>query len=86
MLQTDAKAKALLEKWKIPMPNQGLSDEEVKQYLAYFKWTDENLQPKGASQPQPAKPGTSLPPGKTPSGMPGMAMPSQPSGTMAPHK
>jgi nitrite reductase (NO-forming) len=86
MLQTDAKAKALLEKWKIPMPNQGLSDEEVKQYLAYFKWADENLQPKGASQPQPAKPGTSLPPGKTPSGMPGMAMPSQPSGTMAPHK
>jgi nitrite reductase (NO-forming) len=86
MLQTDAKAKAMLEKWKIPMPNQGLSDEEVKQYLAYFKWADENLQPKGASQPQPAKPGTSLPPGKTPSGMPGMAMPSQPSGTMAPHK
>jgi nitrite reductase (NO-forming) len=86
MLQTDAKAKALLEKWKIPMPNQGLSDEEVKQYLAYFKWADDNLQPKGASQPQPAKPGTSLPPGKTPSGMPGMVMPSQPSGTMAPHK
>ena len=85
MLQTDAKAKAMLEKWKVPMPNQGLSDEEVKQYLAYFKWADENLQPRGASQPQPSKPGTSLPPGRTPSGMPGMA-PSQPSGTMAPHK
>ena len=68
MLQTDAKAKALLDKWKVPMPNQGLSDEEVKQYLAYFKWADQNLQPKGASQPQPAAPGTSLPPGKTPSG------------------
>jgi hypothetical protein len=30
-------AKALLDKRKIPMPNQGLSDEEIKQYLAYFK-------------------------------------------------
>jgi nitrite reductase (NO-forming) len=43
MLQTDAKAKAMLEKWKIPMPNQGLSDEEVKHYLAYFKWADQNV-------------------------------------------
>jgi len=45
MLQTDAAAKALLDKWKIPMPNQGLSDEEIKQYLAYFKWADQNLPP-----------------------------------------
>jgi hypothetical protein len=29
MLATDATAKALLDKWKIPMPNQGLSDEEI---------------------------------------------------------
>ena len=72
MLQTDAAAKALLDKWKIPMPNQGLGDEEIKQYIAYFKWADQNLQPKGSSQPQAAAPGTTLPPGQTPSGMPGM--------------
>jgi nitrite reductase (NO-forming) len=72
MLQSDPTAKAMLDKWKIPMPNQGLSDEEVKQYIAYFKWADQNLQPKGSSQPQAAAPGTSLPPGQTPSGMPGM--------------
>ncbi len=43
MMQTDAKAKAMLEKWKIPMPNQGLSDDEIKQYIAYFKWADQNV-------------------------------------------
>ena len=43
MLQSDATAKALLEKWKLPMPNQGLSDEEIKQYIAYFKWADKTL-------------------------------------------
>ena len=43
MLQTDAKAKAMLLKWKIPMPNQGLSDDEIKQYIAYFKWADQNV-------------------------------------------
>lgn len=43
MMKTDAKAKAMLEKWKIAMPNQGLSDEEIKQYLAYFKWADANV-------------------------------------------
>jgi nitrite reductase (NO-forming) len=43
MVLTDAKAKAMLEKWKIPMPNQGLSDAEIKQYLAYFKWADANV-------------------------------------------
>jgi len=49
MLQTDATAKALLEKWKIPMPNQGLSDQDVKAYLAYFKWADQNLQPRAGA-------------------------------------
>jgi nitrite reductase (NO-forming) len=43
MMKTDPKAKAMLEKWKIPMPNQGLSDAEIKQYLAYFKWADQNV-------------------------------------------
>ena len=56
MLQADPKAKALLEKWKVPMPNQGLSDEEIKQYLAYFKWADQNLQPQGKTQPQASTP------------------------------
>jgi nitrite reductase (NO-forming) len=41
MLQSDASAKALLDKWKFPMPNQGLSDADIKQFIAYFKWADE---------------------------------------------
>ena len=41
MLQTDADAKAMLKEYNnIPMPNQGLSDAEIKQYLAYFHWID----------------------------------------------
>ena len=41
MLQTDADAKAMLKEYNnIPMPNQGLSDAEVAQYLAYFHWID----------------------------------------------
>jgi nitrite reductase (NO-forming) len=70
MLQTDAQAKAMLEQWKVPMPNQNLSDTEVKQYIAYFKWADQNLQPRGKTQPQPAAPGAALPPSQTKSAMP----------------
>jgi len=70
MLQSDAHAKAQLEKYKLPMPNQGLSDEEIKQYIAYFKWADQNLQPKGSAQPQPSAPGTSLAPSQTRSAAP----------------
>jgi nitrite reductase (NO-forming) len=41
MLETDADAKAMLKEYNnIPMPNQGLSDKEVAQYLAYFHWID----------------------------------------------
>ena len=41
MLQTDADAKAMLKEYNnIPMPNQGLSDTEIAQYLAYFHWID----------------------------------------------
>jgi len=65
MLQSDPHAKAMLDKWKIPMPNQGLSDDEIKQYLAYFKWADQNLQPKQTGQPQPSASGTALPPSQT---------------------
>ena len=51
MLQTDADAKALLKEYNnIPMPNQGLSDLEITQYLAYFHWID--------AQPTPGKPAT----------------------------
>ena len=46
MLKTDPIAKKLLEQWKIPMPDQNLTDQEVKQYIAYFKWADEHIQPK----------------------------------------
>jgi len=47
MLQTDADAKAMLKEFNnIPMPNQSLTDPEVKQYLEYFEWYDK--QPAGA--------------------------------------
>jgi hypothetical protein len=57
MLQTDATAKALLARYKIPMPNQGLSDAEIKGYIEFFKWADANVQPKGAAQPAGAASG-----------------------------
>lgn len=40
MLQSDAQAKDLLAKYKIPMPNQQLSDELITQYIAWFKALD----------------------------------------------
>ena len=41
MLETDADAKALLKEYNnIPMPNQNLTDAEVRQYLKYFQWYD----------------------------------------------
>jgi nitrite reductase (NO-forming) len=74
MLQSDAQAKSMLDKYKLPMPNQGLNDEEIKQYIAYFKWVDQNLQPRTQPvpagippTPQAAPPGTSLAPSQTPS-------------------
>jgi nitrite reductase (NO-forming) len=41
MLESDAAAKALLDKYKVPMPNQNLSDQEIKQYLKYFHFFDQ---------------------------------------------
>jgi nitrite reductase (NO-forming) len=70
MLLTDVAAKAMLDKYKVPMPNQGLSDDEVKQYVSYFKWADQHVQPKGSTQPQPSAPGTSLPLSQTKSATP----------------
>ncbi len=49
MLQTDADAKAMLAKYKnIPMPNQSLTDAEIRQYLKYFEWID--AQPAGTAK------------------------------------
>ena len=42
MLETDADAKALLKKYgNLPMPNQNLPEAEIRQYLKYFRWFDE---------------------------------------------
>jgi nitrite reductase (NO-forming) len=50
MLKTDEHAKAMLKEYNnIPMPNQSLSDTEIKQYLKYFQWYD--AQPAGAVKP-----------------------------------
>jgi nitrite reductase (NO-forming) len=47
MLETDADAKALLKDFNnLPMPNQSLSDAEIKQYIKYFRWID--AQPAGS--------------------------------------
>jgi nitrite reductase (NO-forming) len=56
MLKTDADAKKLLEKYKVPMPNQNMSDEGIRQMIAYFQWADANLHVHGKEQPQPAAP------------------------------
>ena len=41
MLAADKDAKALLKQYNnLPMPNQGLSDNEIGQYIAYFHWVD----------------------------------------------
>ena len=65
MLQTDPQAKEMLARYKVPMPNQNLSDEEIREYIAYFKWADTNLRPQGKTQPQPAAPGTAKNPSET---------------------
>jgi len=75
MLQSDADAKAMLDKYKVPMPNQNLADKDIREFIAYFKWSDANLKPKGERQPQPAAIGTTLPPDKTLSGSPGAVRP-----------
>jgi nitrite reductase (NO-forming) len=49
MLKTDEHAKEMLKEYNnIPMPNQSLSDAEIKQYLKYFDWID--AQPAGAAK------------------------------------
>jgi nitrite reductase (NO-forming) len=47
MLQSDADAKQMLKEYNnLPMPNQNLSDAEIRQYIKYFKWVDK--QPAGS--------------------------------------
>jgi nitrite reductase (NO-forming) len=84
MLQTDPIAKEMLAKYKIPMPNQNSSDEELKSYVAYFKWADQNLRPRGTAQPQPAAPDAARGPDQTPSA-PGAAGSPQPPLPPSPH-
>ena len=48
MLKTDAEAKKMLKEYNnIPMPNQSLTDAEVRQFIKYFQWYD--AQPKGSA-------------------------------------
>ena len=48
MLKTDPHAKAMLKEYNnIPMPNQSLTDAEVRQFIKYFQWYD--AQPKGSA-------------------------------------
>jgi nitrite reductase (NO-forming) len=48
MLKTDAHAKAMLKEYNnIPMPNQSLTDAEIRQFIKYFKWYD--AQPAGSA-------------------------------------
>jgi nitrite reductase (NO-forming) len=50
LLKTDEHAKAMLkEANNIPMPNQNLSDAEIREYIKYFQWYD--AQPSGAVKP-----------------------------------
>lgn len=49
MLASDPHAKAQLSKYKVPMPNQNLSEDEIREFLAYFKWADANLPGAGAA-------------------------------------
>jgi hypothetical protein len=65
MAKTDPIGKEMLAKYKVPMPNQHASDAEIAEYIAYFKWADASIQPRGQTQPHPAVPGTAKPPGET---------------------
>jgi nitrite reductase (NO-forming) len=53
MLKTDQHAKAMLKEYNnIPMPNQSLTDAEIKQFIKYFQWYD--AQPAGSVKAQAA--------------------------------
>jgi nitrite reductase (NO-forming) len=49
MLESDADARAMLKEYNnLPMPNQNLPEAEIREYLKYFKWYDEQ----GAAAPK----------------------------------
>ncbi|APV52046.1 cytochrome C [Betaproteobacteria bacterium GR16-43] len=51
MLETDADAKAMLKEYNnLPMPNQSLTDAEIRQFIKYFQWID--AQPAGSVKAQ----------------------------------
>jgi len=45
MLETDPVAMAMLEAYRVPMPNQYLTEDEIRQLIAYFYWADANVSP-----------------------------------------
>jgi nitrite reductase (NO-forming) len=50
VLESDPDAKAMLKEYNnLPMPNQNLSDAEIRQFIRYFKWAD--AQPAGSLPP-----------------------------------
>jgi nitrite reductase (NO-forming) len=55
MFGTDPTAKALLDKYKVPMPNQNLSDAEIRGYLKYFRFLDSAKPPAKAEAKAEAK-------------------------------
>lgn len=51
MLASDPDAQVMLkESAGVPMPNQSLSDAEIRQYIRYFQWADE--QPRAGEEPK----------------------------------
>ena len=51
MAKSDPIGKELLAKYKVPMPDQHVTDAEVKDYVAYFKWADENVRKREGAPP-----------------------------------
>jgi nitrite reductase (NO-forming) len=70
VLQSDAAAKEMLAKYKLPMPNQNLTDAEIKEFIAYFKWADANVKVQGTRQPQASTPSATKNPSETLSATP----------------
>ena len=44
MIMTDPIARELLKEYFVPMPNQGLTEEEVEKIIAYLKFKDSKKQ------------------------------------------
>jgi len=42
MLAHDDSAKALLARFKVPMPNQNLTDQDIQHLIKYFRWAGGN--------------------------------------------